>query len=399
MKILILEDEDEKFEVIRTYISNVIPDFDLRREKNWLDYTRAISNTRFDLILLDLLVPRSPRDSTIEDHLESLVSTTRDYDSQSFSTPAIVLTRQSLDSGDFVHDLNKVDINVIPFNDRDDWKEALKVKILAAQPRRKFDFAIICALEKEMAAYEHLVDSWGTLRTLSGLVCREVRIGAFRGVIVRAHRMGLVAAAVVATMTLEKFEPRLICMSGICGGVPGEGEIYDLLVTQICHQHDAGKWSSAGFKSEHYDIQLDVDVHNKLIELCSSPTIDAILNDGLNPTKSEFPEGVERISCKIHSEAATSSGSAVIAEEGKTTTLATGQRKLVGFEMEIYSVYEAARHSLHKPVFFAAKCVVDDGGVNKGDKFHRIGCLISAKFVVKAVGSGLANLRSGRKNS
>jgi nucleoside phosphorylase len=51
--------------------------------------------------------------------------------------------------------------------------------------------------------------------------------------------MGLVAAAVVATMTLERFEPRLVCMSGICGGVSGDSEIYDLLVTQICHQHDA----------------------------------------------------------------------------------------------------------------------------------------------------------------
>jgi nucleoside phosphorylase/CheY-like chemotaxis protein len=398
VKILILEDEDEKFEVIQAYISQIISEFSLRREKNWLDYSRAIANTKFDLILLDLLVPRSPKDSTVEDHLESLVSTTRDYDSQSFSTPAIVLTRQNLDSGDFVHDLNKVDINVIPFNDHGDWKEALKVKILAAQPRKKFDFSIICALEKEMAAFEHLVDSWGALTTISGLMCREVRIGTYKGVIVRAHRMGLVAAAVVTTMALERFEPRLICMSGICGGVPGEGKIYDLLVTQICHQHDAGKWSSAGFKSEHYDVQLDVDVHSKLIELCSGADAGAALIKGLIPSKSEFPEGAEEISCQIHPEAATSSGSAVIAEDGKTTTLATGQRKLAGFEMEIYSVYEAARHALHKPVFFAAKSVVDDGGANKGDRFHRIACLISAKFIVKAISAGIADLRLPRRH-
>jgi len=393
MKILILEDEDQKFEVIRDYIGQVISDFELRREKNWLDYSRAIVNTKFDLILLDLFVPRSPKDSTVEDHLDSLVSTTRDYESQSFSTPAIVLTRQNLNAGDFVYDLNKVDINVIPFNDHDDWKEALKVKILAAQPRKKFDFAIVCALDKEMGAFEHLVTHWGALKTISGLVCREVRIGTYKGVIVRAHRMGLVAAAVVSTMALERFEPRLICMSGICGGVPGEAKIYDLLVSQICHQHDAGKWSSSGFKSEHYDLQLDVDVHHKLIEVCSGDDMSASLADGLNPGRSEFPEGVERINCTIHPEAVTSSGSAVIAEEGKTAILTTGQRKLAGFEMEVYSVYEAARHALHKPAFFAAKCVVDDGGVNKGDRFHRIGCLISAKFVVKAISAGIADLR------
>ena len=388
------EDEDGKFEEIQVHIRQIIPDFVIQREMNWLDYSRAISNTRFDLILLDLLVPRSPRDNTVEDHHESLVETTRDYNSKSFSTPAIVLTRHNLDEGDFVHDLNKVDINVIPFNDHGEWKEALKIKLLAAQPMKKFEFVIVCALEKEADAFKDLTDTWEPVKTISGLVCREVQIGKYKGAIIRAHRMGLVAAAVVATMALERFEPRLICMSGICGGVLGDSEIYDLLVTQICHQHDAGKWSSEGFKSEHFDVQLDVDVHNKLIEVCSDVVLRKSLVEGLEPGVSEVPEGKERMSCNIRSEAATSSGSAVIAEDGKTSTLAVGQRKLAGFDMEVYSIYEAARHAVNKPAYFAAKTVVDDGGQNKGDSFHRIGCLISARFIVKAIKAGIADVGS-----
>lgn len=392
MKILILEDENGKFEEIQDHIRQIIPDSVIQREENWLDYSRAIVNTKFDLILLDLLVPRSPRDKTVEDHHESLVSTTRDYDSKSFSTPAIVLTRHNLDAGDFVHDLNKVDINVIPFNDHGEWREALKIKLMASQPKKKFEFVIVCALDNEAAAFEGLTDTWGPVKTVSGLVCREVQIGEYKGAIVRAHRMGLVAAAVVATMALERFEPRLVCMSGICGGVSGDSEIYDLLVTQICHQHDAGKWSSEGFKSEHYAVQLDVDVQNKLIELCSDPDLKKSLVEGLEPGVSEVPEGKERMSCNIRSEAATSSGSAVIAEDGKTSTLAVGQRKLAGFDMEVYSIYEAARHAVNKPAYFAAKAVVDDGGRNKGDCFHRIGCLLSAKFIVKAIRAGIADV-------
>jgi hypothetical protein len=88
----------------------------------------------------------------------------------------------------------------------------------------------------------------------------------------------------------------------------------------------------------------------------------------------------------------TSSGSAVIAEHGKTATLAVGQRKLAGFDMEVYSVFEAARHAKTRTAFFAAKAVVDDGGKNKGDSFHRIGCLLSAKFVVAAIRSGVADV-------
>ena len=156
MRILILEDEDPKYEQIESHVHSVIPDAALQREKNWLDYTRAVASTKFDLILLDLLVPRSAKDGTVEDHHEQLVEATRDYLSKSFSTPAIVLTRHSLDEGDFVYNLNLVDINVIPFTDHGEWRDALKIKLMAAQPKKKFDVVIVCALEKEAEAFEGL---------------------------------------------------------------------------------------------------------------------------------------------------------------------------------------------------------------------------------------------------
>lgn len=393
MKILVLEDEDQKFSQIKDVIEMFVPEAEVNRRKNWFDYASAIAGTKFDLILLDLLVPRSPRDNTIEDHHASLVDTTRDYGSKSFRTPAIVLTRHNLNAGDFVYDLNAVDINVIPFNDHGEWKEALKLKLLAAQPEKKFEFVIVCALDKEANAFETEVDSWGPVKTISGLICREVQIGAYKGVIVRANRMGLVASAVATSMAIERFEPRLVCMSGICGGIKNEADIYDLLITQNCHQHDAGKWSATGFKSEHYDVQLEVDVHNKLVEFCAEKGLVSTLLDGLNASVKEVPKGKDRVEIRVCSDATTSSGSAVIAEEGKTTLLAVGQRKLAGFDMEVYSVYEAARHAKTKPAFFAAKSVVDDGGKNKGDQFHRIGCLISARFVAKVIRVGIADVK------
>lgn len=394
MKILVLEDEDDKFDAIQAHVRDVISDFEIQRETNWLGYSRAIANTKFDLILLDLFVPRSSKVDTVENHQEMLVSTTRDYESKSFRTPAIVLTRQDLDAGDFVHDLNLVDINVISFNDLGKWKDALTIKLLAAQPKKKFEFIVVCALDKEADAFEGVTDTWGQVKTISGLVCREIQIGEFKGAIVRAHRMGLVAAAVVTSMAVERFEPRLVCMSGICGGVKGESEIYDLLVTQICHQHDAGKWSGSSFKSEHHDAQLEVEVHNKLVEICRAYGLEGMLVDGLNPAVSEVPSGMERVTCRIKPDAVTSSGSAVIAEEGMTSALKVGQRKLAGFDMEVFSVYEAARHAISKPAYFAAKAVVDDGGQNKGDQFHRIGCMLSAKFVANAIREGIADVRS-----
>jgi nucleoside phosphorylase len=392
MRILVLEDEDRKFDEISAQISAEVPDASIQRERNWYAYSMAVANFKFDLILLDLFVPRSPKDSMVEDHTDLLVTTTRDYGSKSFRTPAIVLTRHITDIGDFVQNLNLVDITVIPFNDHGEWREALRRKLLSAQPEKKFDVVIVCALEKEAAAFQGLVDKWGTVRGISGLLCRDVQIGPYKAVIVQPQRMGLVASAISSAFALDRFEPRLICMSGICGGVAGEADMYDLLVTQICHQHDAGKWSATGFKADHFDVQLDVDVNNKLIEVASDEALVVSLLDGLNPAKSEVPEGKERITCTIKTGAPTSSGSAVIAEEGKTASLTAGQRKLAGFDMEVYSVYEAARQARRRTAFFAAKAVVDDGGKNKGDAFHRIACLLSAKYVVAAIRAGVADV-------
>lgn len=396
MKILILEDEDSKYNEIQAEIIKTIPDADIQRKTNWADYTRAINNTKYDLILIDLIVP-TLKNSPPENKHADLVYVTREYDSPSFLTPAIVLTRYTENSEEYMSGWNKVNINVISFNGSGEWKEALKLKLLANQPKKKYEFVIVCALEKEIAAFEGITDHLKPVKIISGLLCREVKIGANKGVIVLAHRMGLVAAAVVATMALERFEPRLICMSGICGGIPGESGIYDLLVSQTCHQHDAGKWSNNGFKSEHYDIQIDPNVHNKLIELCSDKVLNEFLLKDLAAGKSEMPDGMEKITCNVKYNASTSSGSAVIAEENRTSALTIGQRKLAGFEMEIYSVYEAARLATNSPAFFAAKTVVDDGGANKGDQFHRIGCLLSAKFIVKAIQAGIADVGVGQR--
>lgn len=392
MKILILEDEDEKFAAIETYAKSVVADAEIQRERNWLDYSRAVANAKFDLILLDLLVPRSIRDGTIEDHTTSLVETTRDYRSKSFNTPAVVLTRLGLNDGDFVYDLNLVDINVIPFNEHGEWREALKVKLLNALPSKRFDVVIMCALDKEAAAFEGLTDTWGPKKPTDGLVCRAVEIGPYKAVIVLLQSMGLVEAAITSALALERFQPKLICMSGICGGVAGESDMYDLLITQICHQHDAGKWSATGFRAEHFDVPLEIDVHNKLVEVASDEAVVTSLLEGIQPAENEIPEGMNRICCKIKTNAVTSSGSAVIAEERKTATLTVGQRKLAGFDMEVYSVYQAARHARTRTAFFAAKAVVDDGGKNKGDNFHRIACQLSARFVVAAIRAGVADV-------
>ena len=177
-------------------------------------------------------------------------------------------------------------------------------------------------------------------------------------------------------------------MSGICGGIPTESKVYDVLVTEICHQHDVGKWIEEGLKGEHYDIQINPILRDRLEALINDNAVHKFVGKGIDFQRFEYPEGMDSLELNMRL-AATSSGSAVIAEAGKTATLSGAQRKLAGFDMEIYAVYEAARLSKKNPLFFAVKTVVDDGDKNKGDRFHRVGSLLSARFTVSAIRSGI----------
>ncbi len=391
MNILLLEDDSAKLSQIKEALLQFEPDAIITEVSNAFDYLKQVSSHKFDLILLDLLIPRSSRETKVEDHCHQLVDATRGPDSKAFKTPAIVLTEYVEDSEEFFSVLNNVDINVISFDQEGTWKAALAIKVVSARPKVKFDYVIVCALTKEAEAFQEVAEELGPLKTLNGLLCREILIGKSRGVVVELPRMGLVSSAVIASYAIERFEPKLICMSGICGGVPGESKIYDILVTDVCHQHDVGKWTDNGFKVEHYDVQIETKIRNRLQELERDTKIKAFLEKNLDTQRSEFPENIESIKANIRL-ASTSSGSAVMAQEGKTASLSEGQRKLAGFDMEIYAVFEAARLSEIRPTYFAAKSVVDDGDKNKGDRFHRIGCLLSAKFIVAAVRSGIERL-------
>lgn len=391
MKILLLEDEDKKRADIVEAIRATAPAASITEVTNWLDYSNQVHEQKFDLILLDLLVPRSAKDPRVEDHHVQLIETTRAYGAKSFMTPAIVLTKFLDTSESFFPELNKVDINVISFDEKGAWRSALAAKIRAAEPEARYEYIIVCALPQEAAAYESTAAAIGPLRTISGLACREITIDGSKGAIVQLPRMGLVSAAVVTAYAIERFEPKLVCMSGICGGIPGNAQIYDLLISDVCHQHDVGKWSDAGFKTEHYDIQLRPTLRNRLEELVHDVGVSGRLVESLELGRSEYPESVERF--KLHMRLAPmSSGSAVIAEQGKTASLTGDQRKLAGFDMEVFSVYEAARLSSLEPSVFAVKSVVDDGDRNKGDRFHRVGALLSARFVVETIKSGVLQL-------
>lgn len=389
MNILMLEDNEKKRDrvVERIRLVNSLAVID--QVDNFTDYLRKITTTKFDLLIVDLVVPQY-RLAAAQEMTEQIIEVTRgDYKCLNFRTQVVALTGYDDKAEDGFKVLNLNDITVVNYSsDTDGWVKSIQNKVLSCAPRVNYDFVVICALAKEADAFAAAGYDVGERKLVGGLSCREIKIGHRSGVIVTAPRMGLVSAAVTCTQAIEFFTPKLVCMSGICAGVEGRAKIYDVVISETCHQNDSGKWAGGLFHPEVYSVPMDHQLNLQIDTLISRPAFVSSIAKNVALTRSEFPAGVNELKFRVML-APTSSGSAVIADEAKVNLIEKQQRKLSAFEMEAFSIYEAARLSLSKPKVFCAKSVVDDGSPSKGDDFHRVACILSAKVVWECISSGM----------
>lgn len=384
MKILILEDEQTKFDLISQEILKFNSDIKIDHSSDRTNFIKKLEREIYDLIIIDLIVPTHPG-STPTDLSGSIVYDLRDDECPNLKTPVLALTQFDGVAIENFEELNSNNINVITFSiEKDEWKKTLVQRLLDNFPLPKYDFIIICALPKESNAYQELGLKMLESKSIQGLDCIATYIDNFKGLIITCPRMGLVDAAITSAMALQIFKPKLIAMSGICAGIKDKAEIYDITIPELCYQHDSGKWALDGFNPESYSIQIDHGVKLKIKDLISKKDFSASILNGINAKRSEIPNHLEEICTRI-TLGTLSSGSSVIADEEFNSTVAKQHRRVSAFEMESYAVYESARLADFKPMFFSAKAVVDNGSPEKNDNFHRVACLISAKTTIEII--------------
>ncbi|WP_421132933.1 nucleoside phosphorylase [Alteromonas sp. A079] len=381
MKVLILEDNNKKFEHIKNTLSNDIPDCQITRSTCISQFVSEVNRNQFDLVVTDLMVPLQVDTTDVINATEEIICEIRDTQSLNFSTPVIAITLYSDVASENFERFNRLDITIVNYSaDSTEWSEAFLLKARKSIPRKTYDFVIFCALEKEASAFVDLGYSVSNTFISSGLKCRSIDISGKRGVIVIPPRMGLVNAAITSAKAIDVFAPNVICMSGICAGIEGKANIYDVIVSDICHQHDSGKWSEAGFTPEHYSVQIPHTTRMNIEHAIQDSNFVRKIKDGISLKRTEFPSHTDTLTFEVKL-AATSSGSSVVASDEALLTIREQHRKMTSFEMESYGMYEAARQADRDLSYFSAKAVVDNGNEEKSDDFHRVACLLSAKTV------------------
>ena len=259
------------------------------------------------------------------------------------------------------------------------WQSVLRQMLVEVQASDTLDFVIFCALQTERAAYTILPEITATPVFKNNITRLDIDLNGKKGTVVELPQMGLVDAAAMAGACIEKFKPKAVGMSGVCGGFPGRAELGQLLISSLAYEYQSGKWTDEGFSQEPYQVPISESMRIVAREMLEDAELLNRLEVGW---KSGRPS--QMTAPKI---AAFTSGSAVIASEKFLEQVASHHRRVSGLDMEIYAIQRAAHVAHCRPECLCVKTVVDLANGAKDKILQPYGSFISARFLMEALSS------------
>lgn len=380
MKVLLIEDTEEKSNNV---IEFLIDKFslnanDITLKKSLSEFVEALNSEKFDAIITDLMLPITSG-GTPQDVSSDICSLLKRNALNKTAAPialtgyeSIALTRQSEFQG--------LGVALVQYDNTDDtWKNVIEASLARVRCKPTCDFIIVCALESERAGFLQTNIVVSEHKKHYGFDAELVTLGKLQGLCICLPNMGLVSASVITSRLIEVFEPKLICMTGICGGYKKNTELGQLLIADPCWEYQSGKVGKDNFQIAPYQVALSEDIRLSVKEILKDKDaikkIFAGLDIGKHLPKTPKPKIAPFIS-----------GSAVIANGPRIEELAMSQhRKMAGLDMEVYGLYRAAKLASYIPQFFACKTVVDLADEDKGDDLHEIGSVISARLATEVI--------------
>lgn len=399
MKILVVEDEQEKRRLISEAVFTVpgVSNSDVEYAADVLAAKRAIRYTRFDLVILDINLPRRPELPTEVGAGLDVLSFIKSNNLA--KPPAYLFGLTAHDDGaaiaakEFASPLWKL----VRFSyDQREWWQPLTEAITYLQKAEKppfvsdgntfhTDLGIFVALEEELASILSLDGQWTQIevrhdhaRYYSGRFTGE--LGGINVVVTSAPRMGMPAAAVAASKLIYSFRPRLVAVAGICAGVRGKTEIGDILVADPCFDWGAGKWlknpttDAIQFHPAAYQWRLDESLRVAARTVADTPGVLSRIHESFN---GERPAQQPKVVID-----AMASGASVLQAAATMKDVREQHKNLVGIEMESYAVFTAAEYSSEpRPKCISIKSVCDFGDESKSDIAHAYAAHTSSNFL------------------
>ena len=372
MKIMVIEDDDVKWKSIKSHLNNKgISDIEIIRAKNMAEFSANLS-ANIGLFIIDFRLPGYENAQPLQNGIAILEAIT-----MAGKTDSLLLAISSFPD-DFPELRAKFEAHgciLTEFSKKKSWQATLDHLLIQLKKNIQFEFLIFCALQSERAPYTALLP--GSKVNRGGIDCFDIEISGKKGSAILLPNMGLVNAGVVAGLCIDRFKPKVVGMSGICGGFADNAKLGQLFVSSMAYEYQSGKWASDGFLQEPYQVPTHHATLTKLKFLLENTGLISQLEEGFNgdrPPRAHPPKtGIF------------TSGSAVIADKIYLKQIELIHRKVNALDMEVFAIHRAAELSPHTPACICAKTVVDLCDSNKNDDIHPYGSYISAKFLIMAI--------------
>lgn len=390
INILIVDDNNSKMGQICTILNEAgVLNDNIVCTASIIEAKRELSKTKYDVLLLDLILPNhvdtSPEENGGINLLREVLSLETLY-----KMPRRVFILSEFDEAiqrvnNILHELS---FTVIKYDaTSDEWRSRLKNYIeriiqMEIEDAKDYDYdaAIICALENpELDEVKHLPFNWSPYNVLGDST--DYFVGAFNGkklICAASYEMGLSSAAILATKTISTFRPRYLIMTGIAGGVDNnELHFGDVIVADPCFDYESGKKicenGKSVFKPDYRPIRLDNAINQMIRRLAARrEKLDAI-KETCTYDKPNYP-----LQVKIGH---FGSGASVLSDETVIARVKEHNRKFLGFDMEAYAVMLSGMLSSAPKATSIVMKAVSDFGTGKDDKYQKYAAYTSARVL------------------
>lgn len=271
---------------------------------------------------------------------------------------------------------------------------AKRARQLVANSSYDVDVVIVTALDKEARPYQKIFELEDTedfprAKTFSF----RSQDGVMRtGIVHSVGASGQAPCGAVTQALLGQFRPRLILMTGFCGGVLPRLAYGDLVAFRSTSAWDYGKWEERdqdGSKIPFFrprPTALNVEGKNGSI----AAVIRDMLDQGFQPSDETVGSVVTASGGAISGWktkiAAAGSGSAVVTSPMILDQITALDENIWAVDMESYAFYYACINTpVRRPDFMCIKSVADHCNGEKDSKLHDACSMISASFAAEVI--------------
>ncbi|ATG36760.1 5'-methylthioadenosine/S-adenosylhomocysteine nucleosidase [Phaeobacter piscinae] len=398
MKILVVDDNNEKvIDVVNVAKEAGVEEAAIEVATTAATAMKALKSSYFDLLIVDLVLPLRLGEGPDSGGGAALLKNI--HRSKDMQAPEVILgltvDPEALQNSqtDFSDHLWSIEL-AGPNNG--EWKLKLQQKIqyltarenqregIPLENRVECDVLFVCALASPELEQLHIASgaSWEQVTFPSDPILYWKATLEIEGHNVEAFsiclpQMGLVAAATGVSQATRTLSPKIVIMTGICGGRRGDCNLGDVIAANVTWDYGSGKFVQGE--------EGQVEFQPAPVQLISDATIQrcvtSIITDGqrLNKFYQDCP-GYRTSEIPTLHIGPMASGAAVQNHKEFFNGVADQNRKILGVDMEAFGVAWACHQSFEPhPRWLIVKGVSDFADGTKADNVQRFASFMSAK--------------------